>query len=78
MRSADGGGRLKIDIDQSDMAAINRLLDLAVARKGVVFAAAVVPVREDIALTGVDHATEEDPKRSTPILDRRRFAKRRD
>jgi hypothetical protein len=44
MRHADGGGRLKIDIDQQSVAEINRLLDTSVGCAGVSFVAVVLPV----------------------------------
>lgn len=44
MRNPAGGGRLKIDIEQSTVAAVNAMLDEAVKRAGVTFAAAVVIV----------------------------------
>lgn len=44
MRNPAGGGRLKIDIDQATVAAVNAMLDEAVRRSGVTFAAAVVIV----------------------------------
>lgn len=46
MRNPAGGGRLKIDIDQATVAAVNAMLDEAVRRAGVSFAAAVVIVGE--------------------------------
>jgi hypothetical protein len=44
MRNPAGGGRLKIDIDQATVAAVNAMLDEAVRRSGVTFAAAIVIV----------------------------------
>ncbi len=44
MRNPAGGGRLKVDLDQSSVAAVNAMLDEAVRRSGVTFAAAVVIV----------------------------------
>lgn len=44
MRNPAGGGRLKIDIEQSTVAAVNAMLDEAVRRAGVTFAAAIVIV----------------------------------
>lgn len=46
MRNPAGGGRLKIDIDQTTVAAVNAMLDEAVRRSGVTFAAAVVIVEQ--------------------------------
>ena len=46
MRNPAGGGRLKIDIDQATVAAVNAMLDEAVRRSGVSFAAAIVIVGE--------------------------------
>jgi hypothetical protein len=54
MRHADGGGRLKIDVDQSGVAAINELLDIAVRQRGVLFAAVVLSLEVEEA--------EEQPK----------------
>lgn len=46
MRNPAGGGRLKIDIEQSTVAAVNAMLDEGVKRAGVTFAAVVVIVEE--------------------------------
>jgi hypothetical protein len=46
MRNPAGGGRLKIDVDQATVAAVNAMLDEAVRRLGVTFAAAIVIVEE--------------------------------
>lgn len=46
MRNPAGGGRLKIDIEQSTIDQVNAMLDEAVARAGTTFAAAVVIVGE--------------------------------
>jgi hypothetical protein len=46
MRNPAGGGRLKIDIDQATVAAVNAMLDEAVRRSGVTFAAAIVIVEQ--------------------------------
>lgn len=45
-RHPDGGARLKIDIEESTVAAANQMLDLMVKRPRAVFAAAVVVVLE--------------------------------
>jgi hypothetical protein len=44
MRNPAGGGRLKIDVEQSTVAAVNAMLDEAVVRAGTTFAAVVVIV----------------------------------
>ena len=44
MRNPAGGGRLRLDIDQATVAAVNAMLDEAVRRSGVTFAAAIVIV----------------------------------
>lgn len=46
MRNPAGGGRLKIDVDQATVAAVNAMLDEAVQRAGVTFAAAIVIVEQ--------------------------------
>jgi hypothetical protein len=46
MRNPAGGGRLKIDIDQATVAAVNAMLDEAVRRSGMTFAAAIVIVEQ--------------------------------
>jgi hypothetical protein len=47
MRNPAGGGRLKIDIEQSTVDQVNAMLDEAVRRAGVTFAAAVVIVEQE-------------------------------
>jgi hypothetical protein len=49
MRNPAGGGRLKIDIDQATVAAVNAMLDEAVRRSGVTFAAAIVIVEQEVS-----------------------------
>jgi hypothetical protein len=47
MRNPAGGGRLKVDVDQATVAAVNAMLDEAVRRSGVTFAAAIVIVEQE-------------------------------
>jgi hypothetical protein len=47
MRNPAGGGRLKLDIDQATVDQVNAMLDEAVRRAGVTFAAAVVIVEQE-------------------------------
>jgi hypothetical protein len=46
-RHPDGGSRMKIDIEESAVAAANAMLDLMVKRPRTIFAAVVVVVEED-------------------------------
>ncbi len=46
-RHPDGGARLKIDIEESTVAAANAMLDLMVKRPMSIFAAAIVVVEVD-------------------------------
>lgn len=70
MRNPAGGGRLKIDIEQSTVDQVNAMLDEAVMRAGVTFAAAVVIVEEAHGLVTKrktnrrkDHGATEDRDR---------------
>lgn len=45
-RHPDGGARMKIDIEESAVAAANAMLDLMVKRPRAIFAAAIVVVLE--------------------------------
>jgi hypothetical protein len=80
-RHPDGGARLKIDIDESTVAAANAMLDLMVKRPATIFAAAIVVVKEEQTLTDVDateeNETTEEPKTEVTRVDKRRAAKRR-
>jgi hypothetical protein len=48
-RHPDGGARLKIDIEESTVAAANAMLDLMVKRPRTIFAAVIVVVSEEEA-----------------------------
>jgi hypothetical protein len=81
-RHPDGGARMKLDIDESTVAAANAMLDLMVKRPATIFAAAIVVVKEPETCTKLydtdEYATSEDPKREAPVVDKRRTRKRRD
>lgn len=49
MRNPAGGGRVKLDLDQACLDDVNAMLDEAVARAGVTFAAVVVMVEQESA-----------------------------
>jgi len=46
MRNPAGGGRLKLDVDQSTVDQVNAMIDEAVKRGGVSFAGVVVMVEQ--------------------------------
>lgn len=46
-RHPDGGARMKIDIEESTVAAANAMLDLMVKRPRAIFAAAIVVVLDE-------------------------------
>lgn len=56
-RHPDGGARMKIDIEESTVAAANAMLDLMVKRPRAIFAAAIVVVLD-----------EEPPQEEVPVI----------
>lgn len=50
-RHPDGGARMKIDIEESTVAAANAMLDLMVKHPRAIFAAAIVVVKEQTGET---------------------------
>lgn len=67
--AGDGGARILLDIPESEMPAIVRLMLM----RGIVLRVTVEPE----TLTDLDDATEEKPKRGPVSLDLRRTANRR-
>lgn len=57
-RAHDGGARISLDVDESGVEALNRLLDLSVRGKGVLFAAVVLPIGDEV----VDEPTDDAPR----------------
>lgn len=57
-RSHDGGARLSIDVDQTGVAALNKLLDLTVNGYGVLFHATIVPIGDEV----VDEPKDDGPR----------------
>lgn len=74
-RHPDGGARMKIDIEESTVAAANAMLDLMVRRPQATFAAAVVVISEHETCTDLYDEAEEKPKTEVARVDLRRSRK---
>jgi hypothetical protein len=70
-RHPDGGARMKIDIEESTVAAANQMLDLMVKRPRAIFAAAIVVILEP------EEAQQDAPKEDKVISWKERAANRR-